>query len=122
VKRGATCWGHRKSRATRHAPMTIEKDSPARPCGGAWAGCVQCICSWWWPGGAGPPLVYPVPRPPSRGSGLGRNLAFACNKRQTIDGYLALTRWADPGTARKSTVQPRHGPVSIVPVPGTARL
>lgn len=33
MKRGATCWGHRKSRATRHAPMTIEKDSPARPCG-----------------------------------------------------------------------------------------
>jgi hypothetical protein len=39
-----------------------------------------------------------------------------------IDGHLALTRWASPGTARKSTVQARPGPISIVPVPGTARL
>jgi hypothetical protein len=39
-----------------------------------------------------------------------------------IDGHLALTRWAGPGTARKSTVQSRLGPVSIVPVSGTARL
>jgi hypothetical protein len=41
---------------------------------------------------------------------------------RSIDGHLALTRWASPGTVRKSTVQARLGPVSIVPVPGTARL
>jgi hypothetical protein len=40
----------------------------------------------------------------------------------TIDGHLALTRCTRPGTTRKSTVQTRPGPVSIVPVPGTARL
>jgi hypothetical protein len=39
-----------------------------------------------------------------------------------IDGHLALTRWVSPGTTRKSTVQARPGPVSIVSVPGTARL
>jgi hypothetical protein len=39
-----------------------------------------------------------------------------------IDGHLALTRWASPDTARKSTVQARPGPVSIVSVSGTARL
>jgi hypothetical protein len=44
------------------------------------------------------------------------------NSCTSIDGHLTLTRWASPGTARKSTVQARPGPVSIVPVPGTTRL
>jgi hypothetical protein len=36
-----------------------------------------------------------------------------------IDGHLTLTRWVSPGMARKSTVQARPGPVSIVPVTGS---
>jgi hypothetical protein len=31
-----------------------------------------------------------------------------------IDAHLALTRWASPDTARKSTVQARPGSISIV--------
>jgi hypothetical protein len=37
-----------------------------------------------------------------------------------IDGQMALTRWAGPGTALKSTAQAQHGPFLSVPVPGTA--
>jgi hypothetical protein len=34
---------------------------------------------------------------------------------------MALTRWAGPGTALKSTTLARHDTFLLVPVPGTAR-
>jgi hypothetical protein len=43
---------------------------------------------------------------------------YPYRRSSSIDGHLALTRWASLGTARKSTVQARPGPISIVPCLG----
>lgn len=66
--------------------MTIEKDSPARPCGGRLGGvrAMHLQLVWWWGwAAAGLPSS-----PPSRGSGLGRK--HACNKRQTSQQNCCL--------------------------------
>jgi hypothetical protein len=50
------------------------------------------------------------------------NLNNLSSRKGDIDGHLALTRWASPGTTRKSTAQARPGPTSILLVPGMSRL